>query len=80
MEVTMSDQEFSDIEIFQHSGKGIPLFITDHKNCLQPDYFLGPGPRLIKKRIYRAAVRQSLRNTELDLTCGLIFEKNLFRV
>jgi len=26
---------------------------------------LGPGPRLIKKRIYRAAVSQRLRNTEL---------------
>jgi hypothetical protein len=30
----MNDREFSDIEIFQHSGKGIPLFITGHKNCL----------------------------------------------
>jgi hypothetical protein len=49
MGVFMSDREFSDIEIFQHSGKGIPLFMTDHKNCLQTDYFLGPGPRLIKK-------------------------------
>ena len=26
---------------------------------------LGPGPRLIKKRIYRAAVSQRLRNTGL---------------
>jgi hypothetical protein len=26
---------------------------------------LGPGPRLIKKRIYRAAVSQRLRNTTL---------------
>ena len=26
---------------------------------------LGPGPRLIKKRIYRAAVSQMLRNTVL---------------
>jgi hypothetical protein len=49
MEVFMSDREFSDIEIFQHSGKGIPLFMTGHKNCLQADYLLGPGPRLIKK-------------------------------
>jgi hypothetical protein len=24
----MNDGEFSDIEIFQHSGKGIPLFMT----------------------------------------------------
>jgi hypothetical protein len=27
---------------------------------------LGPGPRFIKKRIYRAAVSQRLRNTALD--------------
>ena len=27
---------------------------------------LGPGPRLIKKIIYRAAVPQRLRNTVLD--------------
>jgi hypothetical protein len=51
MEVFMNDQELSDIEIFQHSGKGIPLFMTGHKNCLQTDYLLGSGPRLIKKEI-----------------------------
>jgi hypothetical protein len=45
----MNDRGFSDIEIFQHSGKGIPLFMNGHKNCLQADYLLGPGPRLIKK-------------------------------
>jgi hypothetical protein len=61
----MNDREFSDIEIFQHSGKGIPLFMTGHKNCLQADYLMGPDPRLIKKRIYRAAVSQRLRNTAL---------------
>jgi hypothetical protein len=49
MEVFMSDREFSDTEIFQYSGKGIPLFMIGHKNCLQADYLLGPGPRLIKK-------------------------------
>jgi hypothetical protein len=38
MEVFMNYHEFSDIEIFQHSGKGIPLFMTGHKNCLQADY------------------------------------------
>ena len=27
---------------------------------------LGPGPRLMKKRIYRAAVSQRLRNTGID--------------
>jgi hypothetical protein len=49
MEVFISDWEFSDIEIFQHSGKGIRLFMTGHKNCLQADYLLGRCPRLIKK-------------------------------
>jgi len=34
----MNDREFSDIEIFQHSGKGIPQFMTGHKNFLQADY------------------------------------------
>ena len=34
----MNDREFSDIEIFQHSGKGILLFMTCHKNCLQADH------------------------------------------
>jgi len=32
MEVFMNDREFLDIEIFQHSGKGIPLFVTGRKN------------------------------------------------
>jgi hypothetical protein len=45
----MNDREFSDIELFQHSGKGIPLFMAGHKNCLQADNLLGPGPRLIKR-------------------------------
>jgi hypothetical protein len=49
MEVFTNDREFSDIEIFQRLGKGIPLFMTGHKNYLQADYLLGPGPRLIKK-------------------------------
>jgi hypothetical protein len=51
MEVFMNDREFSDIEIFQHLGKGIPLFMAGHKNYLQADYLLGPGPRLIKKNL-----------------------------
>ena len=29
---------------------------------------LGPDPRLVKKRIYQAAVSQRLRNTDLDST------------
>ena len=28
---------------------------------------LGPGPRLVKKRIYRAAVSQRLRNTGVEI-------------
>jgi hypothetical protein len=38
MEVFMNDWKFSDIEIFQHSGKEMPLLMTGHKNCLQADY------------------------------------------
>jgi hypothetical protein len=49
MEVFVSDREFSDNQNFQHSGKGIPLFMAGHKNFLQADYLLGPDPRLIKK-------------------------------
>ena len=41
----MNDREFSDIEIFQHSGKGIPLFMTGHKNCLQAGY--NNGQRIV---------------------------------
>jgi hypothetical protein len=47
----MNDRKFSYIEIFQHSGKGIPLFMTRLKNYQQPDYLLRPGPRLIKKNL-----------------------------
>jgi hypothetical protein len=31
--VFMNDREFSDIEIFPHSGKVIPLFMAGHKIC-----------------------------------------------
>jgi hypothetical protein len=34
----MYDREFSDVEIFQNSGKEISLFMCGHKNCLQVDY------------------------------------------
>jgi hypothetical protein len=43
--------------IFRHRnlstfpGKGIPLFMTGHKNYLQVDYLLGPGPPLIKRNL-----------------------------
>jgi hypothetical protein len=49
MEELMNYREFSDIEIFQHSGKEIPLFMAGHKNCVQADDLLGPGSPLIKK-------------------------------
>jgi hypothetical protein len=49
MEVFMNDWEFSGIEIFQHSGKGIPLFMAGHKNCPEAEYLFGPGPRLVRK-------------------------------
>jgi len=38
LELFMNDREFSDTHKLQHSGKGIPLFITGHKNYLQADY------------------------------------------
>jgi hypothetical protein len=38
MEVFINDREISDIEIFQNLGKGIPLFMTGHTNCLQVNY------------------------------------------
>ena len=34
---------------------------------------LGPGPRLIKKRIYRAVISQRLRNTAIDYISRHIF-------
>jgi hypothetical protein len=32
MEVFLNDKEFSDLELIQHSGNRIPLFMTGHKN------------------------------------------------
>jgi hypothetical protein len=63
----MGDREFSDIQIFQHSGKGIPLFITGHKKLPASRLFVGNGSLSYKKIIYRAAVSQKLRNTGLQL-------------
>ena len=34
---------------------------------------LGPGPRLMKKRMYRAAVSQRLRNTALQRRSVAVF-------
>jgi hypothetical protein len=47
--------------------------MTGHKNYFQADYLLGPGPRLIKKGIYRAAISQSLRNTVLHHLIATVF-------
>jgi hypothetical protein len=60
----LGDREFSDIQIFQYSGKGIPLFMTGHKNCLQADFLLGPGPRLIKKNIKKNLPGRGLTKVE----------------
>jgi hypothetical protein len=37
-----------------------------------PVNLLGPGPRLMEKRIYRAAVSQRLRNTGIVDDSGLL--------
>jgi hypothetical protein len=66
MEIFMNDREFSDIEIFQHSGKGIPLFMIGHKNFPQADYLLGPGPRLIKKKKLPGSGLTKVENTGLE--------------
>jgi hypothetical protein len=59
MEVLMNEQEFSDIEIFQHSGKGIPLFMTGHKYCLEADY--NNGRRILRVRVtFELMVSQSV--------------------
>jgi hypothetical protein len=47
----MNERDFSDIDIFQHSGKGIPLFMTGHKNCLQADY--NNGRRILCSKNWR---------------------------
>ena len=51
------------------------------ESCLRVN-LLGPGPRLIKKRIYRAAVSQRLRNAVLidcSATCKNVGPKNVAR-
>jgi hypothetical protein len=50
MDVFMNDWEFSDIEIFQHSGKGIQLFMTGHKiGKVFTNKFVGTGPSSYEK-------------------------------
>ena len=44
----MNDREFSDIEIFQHSGKGIPLFMTGHKIACKPITTMGGVSSVLK--------------------------------
>jgi len=40
--------------------------LIKHGKVFSRVIFLGPGPCLMKKRIYRAAVSQRLRNNELE--------------
>jgi hypothetical protein len=44
----MNEREFSDIKIFQHSEKGIPLFMTGHKNILQAHFNNGRLSSVLK--------------------------------
>jgi hypothetical protein len=37
----VNNRELSEIKIFQHSGKGIPLIMTGHKKGLQPVTTMG---------------------------------------
>jgi hypothetical protein len=50
VEEFMNDREFSDIEIFQLSGKGMPLFMTGHKKLSASRLFVGTGPSSYKKK------------------------------
>ena len=76
----MNDWEFSDIEIFQHSGKGIPLFMTGHKiGKVFTNEFVGTGSSSYEKWIYRATVSQRLRNTDVDVT-WILFVRNYVSV
>jgi len=74
MEVFMNDREFSDIEIFQHSGKGISLFMTDHKNCLQDDY--NNGRRILCSQNWtKYMLQMSVTNQQVSIK--KIFPLNL---
>ena len=53
----MNDREFSDIEMFQQSGRGIPLFMTGHKKL--------PASRLQQWAAY------SLFSELSEITCVL---------
>ena len=44
----MNDREFSDIQIFQHSGKGIPLFMNGHKIACKPITTMGGVSSVLK--------------------------------
>jgi hypothetical protein len=69
MEMFTNDWEFSDIQIFQHSGKGIPLFMTGHKNVQQSDYLFGPGLCPIKQNLPNRGFTKP-RNTALAISHG----------
>jgi hypothetical protein len=48
MEGFMNNREFSDIEIFQHSGKGIPLFMSVIKISCKPITKMGGVSSVLK--------------------------------
>jgi hypothetical protein len=64
----MNDREFSDIEIFQHSGKGTPLFMAGHKNYLQTDY--NNGRRILSSQLNEitSVLQTSVTNQQGSVT------------
>jgi len=46
--------------------------------CTRKSKFFGTGPSSYKKRIYRAAVSQRLRNTALDEPDLILVQKNVY--
>ena len=80
----MNVLEFSDIEIFQHSGKGIPLLMTGHKNCLQVDYKNGRPILFLKterNKIYAANIsNQPARKYEEKFSSEIEGQSSLYPV
>jgi len=80
----MNDREFSDIQIFQHSGKGIPLFMTGHKNCLHADYNNGGVSSVLKIERNNICVAnvsdQSARKNKEKFSTGIEDQGSLYPV